>query len=226
MRIRMAIRDECYRWIRHGVNNGGSNNWKTPVRLLQSLDKEIDFTIDLAADKHNSVCDRYYSEQNDALLMSWRGERGFCNPPFSRADQFLSKAGECDVAVFIVPVRTQATYFLTNVFANPYCQEIRFLHRGVSFLHPEGKPAVRSPLPICILIYRNTVCNDKLIGVHCADTGILLQHVSGPRNGKPLQHSHSVRDEIIQAHRKGAKVAELVERFAVSKATIYRWVKG
>ncbi|EGD0834008.1 helix-turn-helix domain-containing protein [Escherichia coli] len=55
--------------------------------------------------------------------------------------------------------------------------------------------------------------------------GVLLQHVLGRRNGKPLRRSHSVRDEIIQAHRKGAKVAQLVERYAVSRATIYRWVK-
>ena len=55
---------------------------------------------------------------------------------------------------------------------------------------------------------------------------MLLQHVSGRRNGKPLQHTHSVRDDIFQAHRKGAKVAELVERYSVSRATVYRWVKG
>lgn len=42
----MALRDDCYRWIRHGVNNGGKDNWKTPFQLLQSLDNEFDFTID------------------------------------------------------------------------------------------------------------------------------------------------------------------------------------
>ncbi|HBZ8802878.1 TPA: adenine methyltransferase, partial [Klebsiella pneumoniae] len=98
----MAIRDECYRWIRHGVNNGGKNDWKTPFQLLQSLDTEFDFTIDLAADNINRVCDRYYSEQDDALLQSWKGERGFCNPPFSKTEQFLAKARECDIAAFIV----------------------------------------------------------------------------------------------------------------------------
>ncbi|HBR1046386.1 TPA: helix-turn-helix domain-containing protein [Klebsiella pneumoniae] len=222
----MAIRDECNRWIRHGVNNGGKDDWKTPFQLLQSLDKEFDFTIDLAADNINRVCDRYYSEQDDALLQSWTGERGFCNPPFSKTEQFLAKARECDIAAFIVAARTQASYFLKHVFGNPYCHEIRFLHRGVKFLHPDGIPAVRSPLPICILIYRNTVCNDKLIGVHCADAGILLQHVSGRRNGKPLLHSHGVRDGVIQAYRKGASVSDLMEQYAVSRATIYRWVKG
>ncbi|MCT1471870.1 phage N-6-adenine-methyltransferase [Klebsiella pneumoniae] len=84
----MAIRDECNRWIRHGVNNGGRDDWKTPFQLLQSLDNEFDFTIDLAADNINRVCDRYYSEQDDALLQSWKGERGFCNPPFSKTEQF------------------------------------------------------------------------------------------------------------------------------------------
>ena len=73
----MAIRDECYRWIRHGVNNGGKDDWKTPFQLLQSLDNEFDFTIDLAADNINRVCDRYYSEQDDALLQSWKGSEDF-----------------------------------------------------------------------------------------------------------------------------------------------------
>ncbi|MEB7601945.1 DNA N-6-adenine-methyltransferase [Raoultella terrigena] len=221
----MALRDDCHRYIRHGVNNGGRDDWRSPRKLVESLDNEFDFTIDLAADNNNRVCDRYYSEQDDALLQSWKGERAFCNPPFSRAEEFLAKAGECDVGVFIVPARTGTVYFLKQVFGNPYCHEIRFLNRGVSFLHPDGIPAVRSPLPICILIYRNTVCNDKLIGVHCADRGILLQHVSGRRNGKPLQHSHGVRDGVIQAYRKGASVHDLMEQYAVSRATIYRWIK-
>lgn len=73
----MAIRDECNRWIRHGVNNGGRDDWKTPFQLLQSLDNEFDFTIDLAADNINRVCDRYYSEQDDALLQSWKGSEHF-----------------------------------------------------------------------------------------------------------------------------------------------------
>lgn len=221
----MALIDDCYRYIRHGVNNGGRDDWRSPRKLVESLDNEFDFTIDLAADNNNRVCDRYYSEQDDALLQSWKGERAFCNPPFSRAEEFLLKMSECDVAACIVPARTGTVYFLNAVFGNPYCHEIRFLNRGVSFLHPDGIPAVRSPLPICILIYRNTVCNDKLIGVHCADRGILLQHVSGRRNGKPLQHSHGVRDGVIQAYRKGASVHDLMEQYAVSRATIYRWIK-
>ena len=100
-----------------------------PFQLLQSLDNEFDFTIDLAADNSNSVCDRYYSQQDDALKQSRNAERGLCNPPFSKTEEFLSKAGECDIAAFIVAARTQTSYFLKQVFGNPHCWEIRFLHR-------------------------------------------------------------------------------------------------
>ncbi|WP_227544458.1 phage N-6-adenine-methyltransferase [Raoultella terrigena] len=82
----MALRDDCHRYIRHGVNNGGRDDWRSPRKLVESLDNEFDFTIDLAADNNNRVCDRYYSEQDNALLMSWKDERGFCNPPFSKTE--------------------------------------------------------------------------------------------------------------------------------------------
>ncbi|ENZ1679824.1 helix-turn-helix domain-containing protein [Klebsiella pneumoniae] len=31
---------------------------------------------------------------------------------------------------------------------------------------------------------------------------------------------------LLQAYRKGASVHDLMEQYAVSRATIYRWVKG
>ncbi|TXW48590.1 adenine methyltransferase [Klebsiella pneumoniae] len=213
----------------NGVFNGGSDSWGTPIELFDSLNAEFNFTIDAAANKFNALCDRYYTEEDDSLKQSWKGEVVFCNPPYSRTGDFLAKAKEADIAVYVVGVRTQASYFLHNVFASPFCYEIRFLHRGVAFIPPDGgrDNSIRSALPICVLVYRNIPrTGDIKISVSCADSGKHLLDVAGRSPGKPSLHEYSTKDAVIQAHRKGAKVAELVERYAVSRATIYRWVKG
>ncbi|WP_332075224.1 DNA N-6-adenine-methyltransferase [Klebsiella quasipneumoniae] len=213
----------------NGVHNGGSDSWGTPIDLFDSLNAEFNFTIDAAANKFNALCDRYYTEEDDSLKQSWKGEVVFCNPPYSRTGDFLAKAKEADIAVYVVGVRTQASYFLHNVFASPFCYEIRFLHRGVAFIPPDGgrDNSIRSALPICVLVYRNIPrTGDIKISVSCADSGKHLLDVAGRSPGKPSLHEYSTKDAVIQAHRKGAKVAELVERYAVSRATIYRWVKG
>ncbi|HFN0651430.1 helix-turn-helix domain-containing protein [Klebsiella quasipneumoniae subsp. quasipneumoniae] len=213
----------------NGVFNGGSDSWGTPIELFDSLNAEFNFTIDAAANKFNALCDRYWTEDDDALKQDWNGEVIFCNPPYSRTGEFLAKGKEAKLSVFVVGVRTQATYFLHQVFANPYCHEIRFLHRGVAFIPPDGgrEKSVRSALPICVIVYRNTPrTGDIKISVACADTGTHLLDVTGRSPGQPSKHDYKIRDAVIQAHRKGAKVADLVERFGVSRATIYRWVKG
>lgn len=212
----------------NGVHNGGSDSWGTPIDLFDSLNAEFNFTIDAAANKFNALCDRYYTEEDDSLKQSWKGEVVFCNPPYSRTGDFLAKAKEADIAVYVVGVRTQASYFLHNVFASPFCYEIRFLHRGVAFIPPDGgrDNSIRSALPICVLVYRNIPrTGDIKISVACADSGKHLLDVAGRSPGKPSLHEYSTKDAVIQAHRKGAKVAELVERYAVSRATVYRWVK-
>lgn len=214
------------RYIRHGVNNGGKDDWRTPFQLLRELDNEFDFTVDAAADADNAVCDRYWDAEADALIQSWEGERVFCNPPFSMTADFLTKAGEADLSIFVIAARTQATYFLSGVFANPHCHEIRFLHRGVKFIHPARLESVRSPLPICVVVFRKEHCaGDKRVTVACADSGKELCTVAGRKPGKPSTHTFSIKDKVIQDFRRGIKVGELVERHKVSRATIYRWVR-
>ena len=51
----------------NGVFNGGSDSWGTPIELFDSLNAEFNFTIDAAANKFNALCDRYWTEDDDAL---------------------------------------------------------------------------------------------------------------------------------------------------------------
>lgn len=215
------------RFLRHGtvITETGSDEWRTPKAIFDVLHKRHKFTIDAAASKHNSLCSRYWDERDDALEMDWKNERVFCNPPYSKVAAFLFKAQTAALSVFLIPMRPQTTFFLNYVWASPYLHEMMIIHRGIRFLHPEGKVAVRSPMPCCVLLYRNTEREgDLFISVNCADTLAPLTIVAGARRGRPMQHGATLKDKIIQDYQKGIKVAELVGKYGVSKSTIYRWI--
>ncbi|MGS3377018.1 helix-turn-helix domain-containing protein [Klebsiella pneumoniae] len=81
-------------------------------------------------------------------------------------------------------------------------------------------------MPCCILVYkREKRARDLLITVNCADTLQTLHVVAGKRPGHPLEHSPSTRDRVIQDYQRGATVAELADKYEVSRRSIYRWVK-
>ncbi|WP_319802813.1 DNA N-6-adenine-methyltransferase [Klebsiella pneumoniae] len=194
-----------------------------------SLDKRFHFTRDAAATKQNSHCARYWTKEDDALLMDWSAEKSlFINPPYSRVESFLAKAHEPETAVFLIPFRPQTGFFLQFVWASPYLHEMMIIHRGIRFIHPDRVESVRSPMPCCILVYkREKRARDLLITVNCADTLQTLHVVAGQRPGHPMEHGHSIRNKIIQEYQRGTTVAELVRKYEgkVSRRSIYRWVK-
>lgn len=58
--------------------------WATPQDLFDKLNREFRFTLDPAATKKNAKCKRFYTEKENGLEQSWKGERVFCNPPYGR----------------------------------------------------------------------------------------------------------------------------------------------
>lgn len=213
------------RYIRHGTVAGrGSDDWRTPVRIFNALNSRFKFTRDAAANKHNSLCENYW---DDALEMEWKGEKSlFVNPPYSLVASFLELAQYPETTVFLVPFRPHTTFFLKQVWGSDYLHEMMVIHRGIKFLHPEGKESVRSPMPCCVLVYHNIKRErDFLITVNCADSLQTLQVVAGARPGAGMKHSSIVRDRVIQEYLRGDSVMTLVERHGVSRATIYRWIR-
>lgn len=65
---------------------------RTPRVLFAPLYAERHFTIDAAASAENALLPRYWTRQQDALSQSWRGERVWCNPPYSSLAPWLDKA--------------------------------------------------------------------------------------------------------------------------------------
>lgn len=101
------------------MNNGMNvataqrDDWRTPEILFNWLDRRFHFTIDAAADSENTKVVRFWNEWEDGLEQSWRGERVFCNPPFSRKHQFTQKAaaGDADIAVLVLPSTPEQVWY-------------------------------------------------------------------------------------------------------------------
>ena len=66
--------------------------WGTPQWLFDALDKEFGFTLDPCSDGTNAKCAKFYSIHDSGLLKDWGTETVFMNPPFSRAEEFVSYA--------------------------------------------------------------------------------------------------------------------------------------
>ena len=51
-----------------------SDEWSTPDRLFNELNKEFNFTLDACANEFNYKCKKYYTVIDNGLAYSWRGE--------------------------------------------------------------------------------------------------------------------------------------------------------
>lgn len=83
-------------------------NWATPASLFNPLHTEFRFTLDGASEPGNGLLPRASTAESP---LSWRGERVFCNPPWSNIAPFLEQAPTAELAVFLVPARTNARWF-------------------------------------------------------------------------------------------------------------------
>lgn len=80
----------------------------TPLSFFQPLNAKHRFTLDGAATPENALLERFSSEANP---VSWKGERVFCNPPWSNIPPFLEFAPLAELACFLVPARVNARWF-------------------------------------------------------------------------------------------------------------------
>ena len=119
-----------------------SVEWGTPPDLFRDLDKEFHFDFD--------PCPLHSSE--DGLLplfTSWKGRRVFCNPPYGPPiTEWLKRADEAEIAVFLIPARTDTRWFHELVL--PKAKEIRFFRGRLHFKGPY--PA---PFPSMLVIFEN-----------------------------------------------------------------------
>lgn len=80
--------------------SSATDAWSTPTDVYAALDAEFDFNFD-PCPLGGTV------DGTSTLFVPWAGKRVFCNPPYGPGvRQFLERAVEADLAVFLIPSRT------------------------------------------------------------------------------------------------------------------------
>ncbi len=118
-------------------------HWATPKALYAELDKEFGFDFDPCP------LGEMEADGSAPLFTSWSGKRVFCNPPYNRGiSEFLLRATEADLAVFLLPARTDTAWFHRIVL--PQASEIRFIKGRLKF----GESLNSAPFPSMLAIFR------------------------------------------------------------------------
>lgn len=117
-----------------------SVEWQTPLAVYEKLHSEFQFDFDPCAS----------DAADDGLTVgSWKGKRAFCNPPYGPGlGEWLERGLEADLAVFLLPARTDTKWFHDLVI--PKAKEIRFIKGRLKF----GSATENAPFPSMLVIFR------------------------------------------------------------------------
>lgn len=124
--------------------------YETPDELFAPINKEFEFTWDVAADKDNTKCEEFYDKAVDGLFVDWRGIC-WCNPPYAEQGKWVKKAYEQAkkgnaTSVLLVPARTNTNWWHDYAMKG----EVRFI-RG----RPKFKGCKHGlPQPLAFIIFR------------------------------------------------------------------------
>ncbi len=145
-------------------------DWGTPQAVYARLDQEFHFNYDpcpIGGDQDGLA----------TLFATWRGKRVYCNPPYGRSiGRWLERGLEAELAVFLLPARTDTRWFHDTVL--PKAKEIRFIRGRLRF----GNAQAGAPFPNMIVIFAGMVA---LTPLQAPTAGQALA-VAGPRgDGQP-----------------------------------------
>ncbi len=117
--------------------------WATDRAVYEALDREFNFNYD--------PCPIDAVEDGlSTLFAPWHGKRCWINPPYGlHIRRWISRAHEADVAVFLLPARTDTWWFQ---YCLEHASEIRFVRGRLKF----GGAENFAPFPSVIIIFRKS----------------------------------------------------------------------
>lgn len=109
------------------MSRAGPNDdvYPTPDRIFRPLDSLLRFDLDVAANRHNAKCRRYYTERDNGLIQPWNGRSVFVNPPYGRKDyptgSWVAKARETvkefdNRVTLMIPVKADTTWYHDGIW--------------------------------------------------------------------------------------------------------------
>ena len=155
----------------------------TPAAFYAELDAEFHFDLD--------PCPLNDAPRFDGKTMSWAKRRVFCNPPYGRGiGDWLGKAREADLAVYLLPARTDTRWWHDYALR---ADEIRFVRGRLRF----GEAKTGAPFPSVVLIFdgatrTRTDSPTMLAALRLASratpegiAGVLREHEDECQSGEP-----------------------------------------
>tara|TARA_R100000654_G_scaffold68653_2_gene97743 strand:- start:2616 stop:3053 length:438 start_codon:yes stop_codon:yes gene_type:complete len=130
-----------------------TDNWATPKKLYDDLNKEFSFDFDPCPLNSNF----------NGLEVKW-GKRNFVNPPYSNVKGFLIKAheeiknGNAELCVFLTFANTDTKWF------HDYCYgygEIRFIKGRLKFVDINGQTKNSAMRPSILVILKKGLNDNK-----------------------------------------------------------------
>jgi phage N-6-adenine-methyltransferase len=141
-----------------------NEDWETPPKLFDPLNDEFHFTLDVAANEHNTKCAKYFDKKANGLNQPWKGEIVWCNPPYNAKalDNFTAKAlyeaQENDVvSVLLVPAKTDQKWF-HRLWSVRQQVEFRWVRGRIKFVGAANGSTFSS---VVIVIRPNKVPDDE-----------------------------------------------------------------
>jgi len=136
--------------ITPGMMSSLSNEWATPQKLFDELNKEFQFTLDPCSTDENAKCKRHFTISDDGLQQEWGGVV-FMNPPYGRViGKWIKKAHDESqkgaTVVCLIPSRTDTAYWHDYVMKG----QIRFIRGRLKF----GDGNNPAPFPSAIVIFK------------------------------------------------------------------------
>jgi phage N-6-adenine-methyltransferase len=138
-----------------------ADDWETPPEVFDPLNREFGFTLDVAAEAHNTKCARFISHDDDGLISDWGANVCWCNPPYGsaiarwvRKAWLASKYGA--TVVMLVPARTDTAWWHDYAMRG----DVRFLRGRVRFMRRGERigdttnGSAQSPFPSAVVVFR------------------------------------------------------------------------
>lgn len=134
---------------------GRQQNWRTPRDMFDQLHAEFGFTMDGASEPGNGLLARASTAESP---IDWAGQRVFCNPPWSNIRPFVEQAPAANLAVLLVPARTNAKWFHRALELGAL---VRFFPKRPKFELPERTgPGHNSPVDCLLLVFQQEPRHD------------------------------------------------------------------
>ena len=121
---------------------GIRDTWATPKPMFREFHREWNFTRDICANAMNHKLPDFVTEKENGLdPEKWKGQRIWCNPPFSNIRPWvtigrdLARSGECPLSVFMLPVMAGVRWYDIAATSGEFHQ---FLGGRTNYEQPSG----------------------------------------------------------------------------------------